>query len=276
MENYDFAGKLGEMGKKSSAFVVATVIRTEGSSLAKPGFKVIIQNGSIAYGTLGGACPENVILDAADSVLKSGQPRVVRVHLEDAGMGLNAMVTKKQDDDIYVETFCGGTLEIYLEPYLPSQKLYIIGQGGRDEIEDYLVMLGKNLNFKVTVIDHAPSLEYKPDNLVKDMDFDLSSLDISSSDFIVVLTKGERDITTLKALSEKKPAYIGLLASRKRIKHDFEVLKSDGVSEKFLASIHTPIGIDINAVSPFEIALSIASEIVRERHSIKVEHELRN
>ena len=276
MENYDFAGKLGEMGKKSSAFVVATVIRTEGSSLAKPGFKVIIQNGSIAYGTLGGACPENVILDSAENVLKTGQPKVIKVHLEDAGMGLEAMVSKKQDDDIYVETFCGGTLEIYLEPYLPSQRLFIIGQGGRDEIEDYLVLLGRHLNFKVTVIDHAPSLENTPHSLIKDMDFDISTLDLGSSDFVVILTKGERDITTLKALNGKEPAYIGLLASRKRIKHDFEVLEEQGIPESFLKSIHTPIGIDINAVSPFEIALSIASEIVNERHKIKVEPGLRN
>jgi xanthine dehydrogenase accessory factor len=271
MENYDFAGKLAEFGKKSTAFVVATVIRTEGSSLAKPGFKVVIQNNSVQYGTLGGACPETVILDEAEKVLKSGQPKVVKIHLEDAGMGLNAMVSKRDENEIFVETFCGGTIEVYLEPYFPSQRLIIIGQGGKDDIEEALVSIGRLLNFKVVVVDHAPALENKPDILHDELDFDLSNFNVGTGDFVVILTKGERDISTLKALSGKEPSYIGLLASRKRIKHDFEVLTKDGISREFLDSIHAPIGIDIGAVSPFEIALSIASQIVSIRHNLQSE-----
>lgn len=271
MENYDFAGKLAEFGKKSSAFVVATVIRTEGSSLAKPGFKVVIQNRAIQYGSLGGACPENVILDEAEKVLKTGQPNVIKIHLEDAGMGLNSMVSRRNDNEIFVETFCGGTIEVYIEPYFPSQRLIIIGQGGRDDIEDSLIMLGKLLNFKVIVIDHAPVLENKPDIIHSELDFDLSAFEIGQNDFVVILTKGERDISTLKSLAGRNPSYIGLLASRKRISHDFEVLEREEVSREFLDSIHAPIGVDIGAVSPFEIALSIASEIVSKRHSLQSE-----
>ncbi|MEM0158223.1 MAG: XdhC family protein [Thermoplasmataceae archaeon] len=265
MENFDFAGKMGEMGKGQNSFVVATVIRTEGSSLAKPGFKVIIQNGSIVYGTLGGACPESVIIDEAEKTLKTGKPSVIRVHLEESKKGTKAMIARRTREDIYVETFCGGVIEIYLEPFLPSQRLVIVGQGGKDEIEDDLVLLGKKLNFNVVVVDHAPNLSNQPDRLITELDYSLLDLKLGPNDFVVVLTKGDRDISVLQQISQQEPAYVGLLASRNRITHDFEILKANGVSEDFLRSVHAPIGINIGAVSPFEIAVSIASEIISVR-----------
>lgn len=265
MENYDFASKIHEMSTRGQSFVVATVVKTEGSSLAKPGFKVVVFNDSIIYGTLGGACPESVILDEARKVLESGTPKTLRIHLEEAGEAITAMISKKTEDEIFVETFCGGTIDVFLEPFKPFERLVIIGQGGRDDVEDYLVGLGRKLDFRVTVIDHAPALEEKPDELISDLAFELSQFEFTSDDFVVILTKGERDIDALLAVSKYNPAYVGLMASRKRAVHDFSQLKEKGVDEKFLKEVHTPIGIDISAVSPFEIAISIAAEITRTR-----------
>lgn len=265
MENYDFASKIHEMSRKGESFVVATVVKTEGSSLAKPGFKVVVFNGSIIYGTLGGACPESVILDEAKKVLDSGTPKSIRIHLEDAGKGIEAMISKQVQDEIFVETFCGGTIDVFLEPFRPFERLILIGQGGRDEVEEYLVLLGKKLDFKVTVIDHAPVLTEKPDELISNLDFDINSYRFSSDDFVVILTKGERDIEALEAVSKHTPAYVGLMASRKRAAHDFEILKEKGISGEFLDSVNTPIGVDIGAITPFEIAISISSEITRRR-----------
>ncbi|HLH86139.1 MAG TPA: XdhC family protein, partial [Thermoplasmataceae archaeon] len=163
------------------------------------------------------------------------------------------------------ETFCGGVIEIYLEPFLPSQRLIIIGQGGKDEIEDDLVLLGKKLNFNVTVVDHAPYLSNQPDRVISELDYNLQDLKLGANDFVVVLTKGDRDITVLQQISKQEPAYVGLLASKNRIAHDFEILKKNGVSEDFLKSIHAPVGIKLGAVSPFEIAVSIAAEIISVR-----------
>lgn len=265
MENYDFASKIHDMSQHGQSFVVATVVRTEGSSLAKPGFKVVVFNDEIIYGTLGGACPESVILEEARKVLSTGTPKTIKIHLEEAGEGITAMISRKTDDEIFVETFCGGTIDVFLEPFRPHERLIIVGQGGRDEVEDYLVSLGKKLDFTVTVIDHAPVLEEEPDELISDLAFDISGFGFTSDDFVVILTKGERDIETLEALSRHNPAYIGLMASRKRAAHDFSVLKEKGVSAEFMDSVHTPIGVQIGAVTPFEIAVSIASEITKVR-----------
>ncbi len=265
MENYDFAGKIHDLSNRGQSFVVATVVSTDGSSLAKPGFKVVVHDNSIIYGTLGGACPEGVILEEASKVLKSGTPKTIKIHLEEAGEAVSAMISRKTDDEIFVETFCGGTLDVFLEPFKPSERLVIIGQGGKDDVEESLVHLGKKLDFKVTVLDHAPALEEEPDELISDLALDLSKFEFTDDDYIVVLTKGERDIEALSAVSTHNPAYVGLMASKKRVAHDFEELKKKGVSEEFLSSVHTPIGIDISAVTPFEIALSISSEIVQTR-----------
>ncbi len=265
MENYDFASKIHEMSTKGESFVVATVVKTEGSSLAKPGFKVVVYDDSIIYGTLGGACPESVILDEARKVLDSGVPKSVKIHLEDAGKGIEAMISRQVQDEIFVETFCGGTIDVFLEPFKPFERLILIGQGGRDEVEEYLVLLGKKLDFRVTVIDHAPVLKEKPDELISNLDFDLKSFKFTKDDFVVILTKGERDIEALEAVEKHNPAYIGLMASRKRAAHDFEVLKGKGISQKFLDSINTPIGVEIGAITPFEIAISISSQITKVR-----------
>ena len=132
MENYDFASKIHEMSTKGESFVVATVVKTEGSSLAKPGFKVVVFDDKIIYGTLGGACPESVILDEARKVLDSGTPKNIRIHLEDAGKGIEAMISRQVQDEIFVETFCGGTIDVFLEPFRPFERLVLIGQGGRE------------------------------------------------------------------------------------------------------------------------------------------------
>lgn len=269
MENYDFASKIHEMSTSGQSFVVATVVRTEGSSLAKPGFKVVVFDNKVIYGTLGGACPESVIFEEAEKVLKSGLPKTIKIHLEEAGESVTAMISRKTDDEIFVETFCGGTIDVFLEPFKPFERLVIVGQGGKDDVEDHLIELGKKLDFRVVVIDHAPVLEAKPDELISDLTFDISTFDFQDDDFVVVLTKGERDIEVLKALSGHKPAYVGLMASKKRAVHDFSELKGRGVPESFLNSIHTPIGVDISAVTPYEIAISIASEITRTRREKK-------
>ena len=85
--------------------------------------------------------------------MKTGSPRVVRVHLVDTEQAVGGLVRETNPDEIWVQTNCGGTLEVYVEPMLPSQRLVIVGQGGKDEIEAALVHHGKLLGFEVVVID---------------------------------------------------------------------------------------------------------------------------
>jgi xanthine dehydrogenase accessory factor len=257
---------ISDLASRREPFAVASVVRTEGSTLGKPGFKVVIsKDGNIVHGTLGGGCPDGPIVAVGLETLETGTPRVVRVHLVDVTQAVHGTVAAESPDDIYVETNCGGTMEIYVEPYLPPHRLVIVGQGGRDELEDQLVHFGKRLGYEVVVVDHLPGLTEKPDQLIAEMDYDLAKFPFGPRDAVVVLTKGERDLPVLVALSRVPLAYVGMLSSRSRTQQNFAALRADGVPESFLASLHTPIGLDLGARTPAEIALAILAEIVAVR-----------
>ena len=173
------------------------------------------------------------------------------------------LVKQKSSDEIYVETFCGGVMEIFVEPFLPQNRLVIIAQGGKDDVEEALIEMGKILGFEIWVLDPLPMLSAKPDKLITDYtDDDFSFLNLGERDFVIVLTKGERDIKVLEALSRCRPRFIGLLASKKRVIHDFTILREKGLPEDFIKSISAPVGADIGALTPEEIALSILAEVV--------------
>ena len=267
MKQADFAKAMGALVGRGEPFAVATVVKTEGASIGKPGFKLIISSaGEVLYGTLGGACPESAVVPYAKRTIRTGVPKTVKVYLESVEDSVGAVLKSQGEDEVHVETNCGGNMELYIEPYLPTQRLIIIGQGGKDDVEDALVGLGKALDFEVVVIDHSPVLGEQPDQVVRE----LEGFTFSDSDSVVVLTKGARDVETLESLSRFKVRYVGLMASAQRAKDNLAQLKKDGVSETFLSNLRSPVGLDIGAVTPAEIALSIISEVVADRYGKSV------
>ncbi|MEM0127505.1 MAG: XdhC family protein [Thermoplasmatales archaeon] len=262
----EFADAIYDATKKGRNFVIATIISTSGSSIGKPGFKEIIsEEGEILYGTLGGACPDSVIVEKAKEVLNTGKGKKITVFLEnskDAMLGMQ----RASDDEIHVETFCGGSMEIFLDPVKRPERLVIIGQGGRDEIVDFLIKLGKGIGMTVVLIDPNPQTEEQPDLTYDPVAKKIDDFPFSNSDYVVVLTKGRKDIEVLETLSRKETSYVGLLASRKRVETDISLLNGK-VGENFIKSLHAPIGLDIGAITPQEIAISIIGEIISVRRS---------
>lgn len=267
LKQTEFARVLGSLVARREPFALATVVRIDGSSLGKPGFKAIIsRSGETLCGSLGGSCPESAIVGAAQTSMKTGNPKVVKVFLESVEKAVGATVLSQTDDEVHVETNCGGMMEVYVEPYLPQQRLFLIGQGGKDDVEDSLVKLGKALEFEVVVVDHAPLLTEEPDELITDPTYDLTNLKVGDADSVIVLTKGGRDVQVLEALSKFNPRYVGLLASRQRVQEDLALLRQRGVSAKFIDALRAPVGADIGAVTPSEIALSIISDVVASKY----------
>jgi len=271
MKQAEFAKMMDSLASRGAPFAVATVVNIEGSSLGKPGFKVIISGaGEVLYGTLGGVCPDSAIVAAAKMTMRTGVPKMVKVFLEGVENSVGAVLTSQNEDEVHVETNCGGKMDIYIEPYLPQQRLILIGQGGKDDVEDALLKMGKNLDFDVVVIDHSPVLSEQPDELIKDVDYDIGKFPFANTDSVVVLTRGERDVGTLLALSKFKLRYVGMLGSRQRVREDVTKLREAGAGEQFITSLRAPIGADIGAVTATEIALSILSEIVAAKYGKEV------
>ena len=271
MKQAEFAKMFDSLASRGAPFAVATVVSTEGSSLGKPGFKVIITAaGEVVYGTLGGVCPESAIVSAAKMTMRTGSPKMVKVFLEGVENSVGAVLKSQSEDEVHVETNCGGRMDIYVEPYLPQQRLILIGQGGKDDVEDALVKMGKGLDFDVVVIDHSPVLSEQPDQLIQAVDYDLGTFPFVATDSVVVLTKGERDVETLRALSKFKLRYVGMLGSRQRVRETVVKLREAGVGEQFISTLRAPVGADIGAVTAPEIALSILAEAVAAKYGKEV------
>ncbi len=137
MKQHDFTHFVDQLAERGEPFAVATVVRIHGSSLGKPGFKAVVsREGRIVFGTIGGVCPESAVATMSQEAIRTGRARVVTVHLEDARSAVDGTLRNPDPDEVYVETNCGGTMEIYVEPYLPADRLILIGQGGKDDVED--------------------------------------------------------------------------------------------------------------------------------------------
>lgn len=274
MKPPEYAEHFGDLAARREAFAVATVTKTEGSTLAKPGFKILISGrGDVVRGTLGGGCPEGPICEVALRTMRDGSPRVVRVHLVDAGQAIAGTVRASTDDDIYVETDCGGTLEVFVEPMLPTDRVVLVGQGGRDDVQEALVRQAKALGFEVVVIDPLPDLREAPDAVIQSAVVDPTSFPVVERDSFVILTKGERDVDILEALSKTNARFVGLLASRRRLKKDLEELERRHVSRDFLRTLHAPIGLDIGARTPPELALAIMADVLATKYGRDVPHK---
>ena len=119
MKQFEFARVVAGLVEKGQPFAVATVVKTAGSSLGKPGFKTVIsKDGDVLYGSLGGACPESALAATAKQTLMNGQPKTVTVFLEDTEKSVASAFRVRGEEEIHVETNCGGEMQVYVEPYL--------------------------------------------------------------------------------------------------------------------------------------------------------------
>lgn len=158
---------------------------------------------------------------------------------------------------------------IMVEPYFPKPRLIIFGGG---HIAKPLSELAAKSEFDVTVVDDRPMFANigrfpEAQNVVcKNFENAFEDLKLRSSDFVVIVTRGHvHDGICIREALKYKLAYIGMIGSKRRVKGMMDVLKEEGYSEEKLASVSSPIGLDIGAVTPFEIAVSIIAEVIEYR-----------
>jgi xanthine dehydrogenase accessory factor len=255
------------LSKAGRPFVLATVVRCERPTSAKPGAKAIITSDGKLTGWVGGSCAEPVVIKESLKALRDGQPRFLSL-LGEGGRGPG-----RTEGMVEYQMTChsGGTLEIYLDPVLPKPGLVVIG---RAPVVESLTALGKALNFTVTVVDPDATPEKFPhaDCLLTDGRFD--TLEVTQDSYVVAATHGNFDEEALEwALGSPAP-YVTLVASRKRAGSIVRRLLDRGISPDQLGRLKAPAGLDIGAVTPEEIALSILAEIVQVRRSRKSGQEL--
>lgn len=243
---------IAEVKRSGTPAALAIVIRTEGSVPRKPGAKMLILKDGKIYGTLGGGDLENNIIREALQAIEKGTPRIASFTLDREKGNLDMM--------------CGGTVEVYIEPLLPADKLIIFGAG---HITRFLAPMMQKAGFSVTVVDDSPDFlkkEYFPDIEdvhTEDMEAFARTLQPNSKTYIVVLSRGfSRDKAILRQLLKKDFRYIGMIGSKRKMESIIKELKEEGIPDTAFSAIKSPVGLDIGAETPEEIAISIAGEII--------------
>ena len=232
---------------------LVTIIRTEGSTPQRVGAKMLVFADGRTVGTIGGGCYENDAFWKARKSLETRRSKVVRYELA---------------DDIAEESglICGGQMEVYIEPLDAAAHLYLIGAG---HVSYHLAQAASQVNFKIHVLDDREKFanrERFPD--ATDVTVDnipdwLTSATFPNNAYVVILTRGHtHDLDALRALVPHDLRYLGLIGSRAKVARLYAALQEESVSLDTLTQVHAPVGLDIGAVSPQEIAISILAELI--------------
>ncbi len=246
---------VAEIEQSGQPAALCTIVREQGSVPRHAGSKMVVYADGRIAGTVGGGEMESRVIAEAKAALQSGQAKTVAYSL----------VNPKAGDP----GVCGGEVEIFVEPIKPQPALLVIGGG---HVGRALVHLGHWLGFKVTLCDDRPDFcnpQWAPgaDQYLPIPIRDLPShYNFHSQTYIVMPTRGlPVDVDGLPTLLDQPHAYLGVIGSRRRWATASKKMQEAGVAADKLATVHAPMGLELNAETPEEIAMSIMSEIVMQQ-----------
>ncbi len=255
MSSQDIKETIEQLTASGKAYVVATVVRTEAPSSAKAGDRAVLDEEGILAGWVGGGCSKPAVTSNAVDALRDGQTRLIRISRDLDGL---------ESGIIGYPMTCqsGGTLDIFIEPIMPKPLLVVIGQTA---IAQALCALASGAGYDVIVAAPGGKRERFPaaSDWIEDLD-DVAKIERTAS-AIVVATQGSGDARGLDAALNSGAAYIGLIASPKKSARLKETLKKRGFDANAVDRIDGPAGLDIGAITPEEIAVSVLAELVQRR-----------
>ncbi len=238
--------------QRGERIVVATVVKTMGSAPCGVGSKILVRVDGSTYGSLGGPRTDSKVAQEALNAIHEGKSYMTHVHLDaDQGEAVGS---------------CGATLELFFEVLRAEPRLIIAGAG---YVAQSLASLASNLDFRIVVVDDRRDLA-DPQSFGKnvqltfgDIPQTIQELEPDEATWIVIVTRGHHlDKDALQAALETRAGYVGMIGSPSKVKRIFRDLLKEGIAAERLAQVHAPIGLDLGAETPDEIALSIAAEIV--------------
>lgn len=260
MDIYEEIVKLRQEGRRGA---VATIVNVRGSIPSFKTAKMLVRDDGSIVGTIGGGCVEAEIWQAAREVMESEKPRNLTFNLN-------------QDPKYDTGLVCGGTLDIFVEPILPPASLYIFGAG---HVSISLYRIARSAGFDVTVVDDRETYANRErfpeakDVIAEDFDLAMSRLAPNESSYLVIVTRGHRDDMRVLRWAVQTPArYVGMIGSKRKTITIFQELTKEGLAPDLFERVHAPVGLDIGAITPEEIAVAITAELIAARR--RVEREL--
>lgn len=247
--------RLREQGRRGA---LATIINVRGSIPAFETAKMLVRDDGSIVGTIGGGCVEAEVWQAAKNVMQSEKPQTLRFDLNQ---------NPKYDTGLV----CGGTLEIFIEPVMPAAQLYLFGAG---HVAASIYKVAKIAGFDVTVIDDRDTYANRErfpearDIYADDFDRVCAQLAPNESSFVVIVTRGHADdMKVLRwAIQHGIPSrYIGMIGSERKFLAIAKEFEAEGIPREKLNRVHSPVGLDIGALTPEEIAVSVVAEMIAVR-----------
>jgi xanthine dehydrogenase accessory factor len=255
---------VAQMKAAEQAFVLATVVRTVSVTAAKAGAKAIIRpDGTVIAGWIGGGCAKGAVLKAAREALADGEPRMVSVQPENLLAELGVKPGETREGVRFASNMCPskGTMDIFVEPVLPHPSLVILGAS---PVALSLAAQARVLGYHVTLAAPAADLAAAPDAHVIVDGFAPRYLN-DARRFVVVSTQGKGDEAALKSAIAIDAAYHAFVGSRRKMAALRARLIAEGVDATAIDRVKAPAGLDLGAITPEEIAMSILAEITIER-----------
>jgi xanthine dehydrogenase accessory factor len=253
MDIYEELVRIRRQGGKAA---LATIVTTSGSIPSHAAAKMLVREDGTLVGTIGGGCVEAQVITGARKVMDLEKPEMFEFSLT-------------QDPSMDSGLVCGGTLSVFVEPIVADPVLYVFGAG---HVGLYTCRVARLAGFQVVIIDDRASFA-NPDRfpeasavLADDWDKSMASLDPGDRSYIMIATRGHReDLRVLRWALTTRARYVGMIGSRRKVLTLAKTLQKEGVSQASLAALHAPIGLDIGATTPEEIAVAVVAELIAVR-----------
>ena len=266
MDVFEEIVRIRKIGQRAA---LVTIVHTNGSIPSYEASRMLIRDDGSILGTVGGGCVEADVWAAAKEVIQSEQPRKMTFNLNhEAGYDSGLI--------------CGGTLEIFVEPILPQPILYIFGGG---HISGALARVAHQAGFSIGIVDDRDTFanaERFPmaSEIYTSYEDAFEKIRPNSASYIVIVTRGHKDdMRVLSWVVETEsrgfsPRYIGMIGSKRKVASVYKALEMVGVSPGKFERVHAPVGLDIGALTPEEIAVSITAELIAvRRQALNVPHK---
>ncbi len=255
--NQEVFAAVADALERGEAAALVTIVSTTGSTPQRVGAKMLVFGDGRIVGTIGGGCYENDAFGKAREAILNRRPQLIHYELS---------------DDFAQETglICGGQMDVYIEPIEPSPELYVIGAG---HVGFHLARVAQEVGFRVHVVDDREKFA-NPERfptaeeiVTEDIPTWLARTALPAHAYVVIVTRGHtNDLEALRALAPRELRYLGLIGSRAKVARIYDELTAHQMPADALKNVHAPIGLDIGAVTPQEIAVSILAELIAVKH----------
>jgi xanthine dehydrogenase accessory factor len=252
----DIYEKIVSLRREGRRAALATIINVRGSIPSFATAKMLVSEDGSVFGTIGGGCVEAEVWQAAREVIEEEKPRTLAFNLDK---------NPKYDTGLV----CGGSLEIFVEPLLPPATVYIFGAG---HVGLHVYRVARIAGFEVVVIDDRDSYASRErfpeaqDIHAEEFDRVIEKLTLPESAFVIIATRGHRDDMRVLRWAIDTPArYIGMIGSKRKVLTIYRELSNEGIPPEKFDRVHAPIGLDIGATVPEEIAVSVVAELIAVR-----------